>query len=49
VWNQAQQEVGFGIVYLDDMQVRWGSGIELPNGSADDTLTYPSATWSLYR
>jgi len=49
VWNQVRQQVGFGIVYLDGMAVRWANGIELPNGSADDTFTYPEATWSLDR
>jgi hypothetical protein len=50
VWNQAQQEVGFQIVYLDGTGVYTeGNGIELPDGTSTPAERFPGATWSLSR
>ena len=50
VWNQAQQEVGFQIVYLDATGVSLGgNGIEFPDGTITGTGPFAGATWSLSR
>jgi hypothetical protein len=50
VWNQAQQEVGFQILYLDATGVYTaGNGIELPDGNSTPSQRFPGATWSLSR
>jgi hypothetical protein len=49
VWNQVRQEVGFEIIYLDDMGVTTGNGIELPDGTMTAVGTLSGATWSLSR
>ena len=50
VWNQARQEVGFEIIYLNgDGSVSTFNGIELPDGTPTATGPFPGATWSLSR
>ena len=49
VWDQVDQQVGFEIVYLDDMGVRVVNEIELPDGSTGGGGPFPGATWSLSR
>ena len=48
LWNQALQEVGFEIVYLDDQGVRWANGITLPDSTATVTQL-PGATFAIDR
>ena len=50
VWNQAQQKVGFQVVYLDATGVSLGgNGIELPDGTITGSGPFAGATWSLSR
>jgi hypothetical protein len=48
VWNQVRQEVGFDIIYLDDMGVSDGNGIALPD-DVPGGGPFTGATWSLSR
>ena len=50
VWNQAQQEVAFEVIYLDDTGVYTaGNGIQLPAGTSTASGHFTGATWSLSR
>ena len=50
VWNQARQEVGFEIIYLNaDGSVSTFNGIEFPDGTPTATGPFAGATWSFSR